>query len=255
LQPFDWQGLPESVIIGVDEVGRGCLAGPVCAAAVILSTTEESAQFKDSKTLSPEKRKQLALLIETKHRAQLGWASVAEINEVNILRASLLAMRRAVEGLLGRIPDFKAGQVHVLVDGNFSIPGLDGIKQTAIVKGDQRAKPIAAASIFAKVARDEHLHQMAKIYPQYGFAEHKAYGTKQHLQAIAEFGPCPEHRKFFAGVKEHWVDGTSTGSPSRRPSDEVVDRQRLQDRRKKPTDPLRRSRPCGPRPLGSTARV
>lgn len=201
-EPYDWQGLQAKYVIGVDEVGRGCLAGPVYAGAVILNLDKPTIQFKDSKTLSPKRRAVLADEIRSEHRAAVGFATVEEIEKLNILWAALLAMKRSVLNL--GIPESDWKNCHILVDGNKAIPDLPYFKQTCLVKGDQRASPVAAASILAKVERDEKITEIGKTFPQYGFAENKAYGTAEHMQAIEKFGPCPEHRSKFAGVKEYW---------------------------------------------------
>lgn len=177
---------------GVDEAGRGPLAGPVLAAAVILDPDRPIAGLADSKKLSAARREKLAIEI----RAQaLAWcvaeASVAEIDELNILQATLLAMQRAVAGL--SLPPAEA-----LIDGN-RCPRLD-IPARAIVGGDATVAAISAASILAKTARDAVMLDMHARYPQYGFDRHKGYGTAVHLAALREYGPCPEHRKSFAPV-------------------------------------------------------
>ena len=182
-------------VIGVDEVGRGCLAGPVYAAAVIL-TPDTKLEFTDSKLLSAKRREELSTEIHAQFKVSIAFATVAEIEKLNILHASLLAMKRAVEAL-------KVETGHVLVDGHMSIPGLRGFLQSPIVKGDLRAQPVAAASIVAKVARDKWMHELDEKYPGYGFAEHKGYATESHRRAIQELGPCTEHRALFAGVREH----------------------------------------------------
>jgi ribonuclease HII len=139
-------------------------------------------------------------VIRAKHRYCVAYATVEEIDTLNIFWASMLAMRRAIQGL--KIPMSDRRNAHVLVDGKFPVPGLRGFSQTVLIDGDDRAKPIAAASILAKVERDEVLVKLAQTYPQYGFAEHKAYATEFHREAIRKYGPCPEHRRGFAGVKE-----------------------------------------------------
>jgi ribonuclease HII len=178
---------------GVDEVGRGPLAGDVVAAAVILDPEQPIEGLRDSKKLSHTRREQLALLI--KDRA-LGWsvarASVAEIDQINILQASLLAMKRAVTALTPQ-PGF------VLVDGN-RLPQWSYAAQ-AVVKGDDRVSAIAAASILAKVQRDQELVELDAIYPGYGFARHKGYPTAIHLKALRELGVTPVHRRSFSPVK------------------------------------------------------
>ncbi|MBE8221757.1 MAG: ribonuclease HII [Bdellovibrionales bacterium] len=185
------------VIIGVDEVGRGCLAGPVFAAAVILPH-EYAVQnlFKDSKLLSIKKRADLSTLILKVAKVGVAFATVKEIDDLNILQASLLAMKRAVEKLNLKKAD-------ILVDGKFTIPNLSSqFLQKAVIKGDSKHQQIAAASIVAKVVRDNLLIKMSKQYPQYFFENHKGYGTKLHKEAIKKWGPCKEHRPSFRGVKE-----------------------------------------------------
>ncbi len=181
-------------VAGVDEVGRGPLAGDVVACAVIMPDTDLLNQLKDSKALTEKRRE---LLFEQIKQSALAWAvgrcSPQEIDKLNILQASLLAMRRAVDSLKIR-PD------KVLVDGN-KLPDWQ-YQAEAIVQGDKILPLISAASILAKVIRDREMHALDKIYPRYGFAKHKGYPTKQHLQAIAEFGICKIHRVSFAPVKK-----------------------------------------------------
>jgi ribonuclease HII len=178
---------------GVDEVGRGPLAGDVVAAAVILDPDKPIEGLRDSKKLSHTRREQLAALI--KDRA-LGWsvarASVAEIDQINILQASLLAMKRAVTAL-------RPQPGYVLVDGN-RLPQWSYAAQ-AVVKGDDRVGAIAAASILAKVQRDQELVELDAIYPGYGFAKHKGYPTAVHLKALRDLGVTPVHRRSFSPVK------------------------------------------------------
>jgi ribonuclease HII len=185
--------MPDSILIaGVDEVGRGPLAGPVVAAAVILDPARPIAGLADSKQLSATRREQLAAEIRAKSLAwALGRAEVAEIDQINILQASLLAMRRAVENL-NVAPD------QALVDGN-RCPRL-ACPCEAIVKGDVTVPAISAASILAKVARDAELRELHERYPHYGFAQHKGYPTAAHVDALRRHGPCPEHRRSFAPV-------------------------------------------------------
>lgn len=193
---FYWQGQRPAPVIGVDEVGRGCLAGDVYAAAVILGENYPEG-LTDSKKLSPARRKKFSNLIFQSCKVSIAFATLEEIAELNILHASLLAMQRAVIGL-----GVDGG--HVLVDGNQRIPGLKTFEQTTLIKGDLRAEPIAAASIIAKVARDEEITEMAEQYPGYGFEDHKGYATQAHKEAIAKLGPCKIHRRTFAGVREFW---------------------------------------------------
>ena len=178
---------------GVDEAGRGCLAGPVFAGAVILKFPQE---FKDSKLLSHKERQICAQEIKKNHIFAIGTASAQEIEELNIHQASLLAMKRAVDKL-------KLSKGHLLIDGKFPIKQLPYLSQTPIVKGDQKASPISAASILAKTERDQRMFEYAKIYPEYGFEKHKGYPVKSHKLAIKKYGHCPIHRKIFSGVKEH----------------------------------------------------
>ena len=177
------------VICGIDEAGRGPLAGDVYAAAVILPEGVFIEGLDDSKKLSEKKRE--ALFEEITEKAQaycIATATAAEIDELNILNATFLAMNRAVNGLSVK-PDF------ALVDGN-RLPGLPCEGQT-VVKGDSLSASIAAASILAKVARDRYMTELDQRYPEYLFAKHKGYGTKLHYEMVAEYGLCPEHRKSF----------------------------------------------------------
>ncbi len=179
----------KSLIAGVDEVGRGCLAGPVIAAAVILK--KKLANLDDSKKLSPNKREELSMIIIENSYYAFGSASPEEIDSINILQASLLAMKRAILNL-PIIPD------EVLVDGNKK-PDTDLRTQT-IIGGDSLIAEISAASIIAKVYRDNLMIEFNNKYPNYGFAQHKGYGTKAHLESIKSFGYCSIHRKTFKGV-------------------------------------------------------
>jgi ribonuclease HII len=180
------------LVAGVDEAGRGPLAGPVVAAAVILDDLNPIHGLADSKVLSARRREQLFDEIRAKALCcSIAQASVEEIDEINILQATLLAMRRAVEGL--RLKPAK-----VLVDGN-RLPVLDMLAE-AIVKGDSKVAAISAASILAKVTRDRWCAELDAQYPQYGFAGHKGYGTAEHLQALQTYGACPQHRKTFSPV-------------------------------------------------------
>jgi len=186
-----WQG--PGLLAGVDEAGRGPLAGPVVAAAVMLDELQPIKGLADSKTLSPRRRERLYDEIRAKALCcSVAEASAQEIDSLNILQATLLAMRRAVQGLRLR-PHF------VLVDGN-RVPVLDMPAQ-AIVKGDARVQAIAAASILAKVHRDRLCQQLHERFPQYGFGGHKGYPTAEHLQALRTHGACPEHRRSFAPVR------------------------------------------------------
>lgn len=176
-------------ICGVDEAGRGPLAGPVCAAAVILKPNQIIEGVNDSKKLSEKKREALFDVIKSEVQAySIAFATVKEIEEMNILNATMLAMKRAVEGL-------KIKADYALIDGN-RLPPLD-IKAEYVIKGDAKSMSIAAASILAKVSRDRLCYEYAEKYPQYGFDKHKGYGTKLHTQAIKEYGPCEIHRMSF----------------------------------------------------------
>lgn len=183
-------------IAGVDEVGRGTLAGPVVAAAVILPYGLVIEGVRDSKKMTPAQRERAVVLITAQATAVgLGAAGPGEIDRINILQASLLAMRRAVAALRPR-PDF------LLVDGNQGI-GLD-LPGRTVVKGDDRSVSIAAASIVAKVTRDRMMVVLDRVFPGYGFARHKGYSNPAHRRAIEDLGPTYSHRRTFRGVKE-WL--------------------------------------------------
>ncbi|MEA3639407.1 MAG: ribonuclease HII [Lamprobacter sp.] len=181
-------------VAGVDEAGRGPLAGPVCAAAVILNPAQCPIGIADSKLLSAKRRETLAAAIED---SAIAWAvafvDVAEIDRINILQASLLAMRRALDAL-------RLAPTLALIDGNRCPEGLSCASQ-AIVRGDRRVLSIGAASILAKVARDQEMCRLDQCHPGYGFAQHKGYGTKAHLAALDRLGPCIAHRRSFAPVR------------------------------------------------------
>ena len=179
-----------NLICGVDEAGRGPLAGPVCAAAVILPRDLEIEGLNDSKKLSDKRRRALYEVI-TEQALAYGIAMVDEkvIDEINILQATFLAMRQAVEQLSEK-------PALALVDGNRE-PDFGEIPVKTIVKGDSLSANIAAASILAKVTRDRFMEEQDAIYPQYGFSVHKGYGTKAHYEALREFGACPIHRRSF----------------------------------------------------------
>lgn len=190
-----WRDRGIELIAGIDEAGRGPLAGPVSAAAVVLPLDYFHGVLNDSKLLTERRREDL--YIEITQDSTIRWASAmvspAEIDEINILQATWLAMRRAFEGLLP--PADMA-----LIDGK---PVKDfPARHEAIVKGDSKSLSIAAASIIAKVERDRYMKQMAADYPQYGFERHKGYGTKAHREAIERHGPCPIHRRSFAPISE-----------------------------------------------------
>ena len=183
------------LIAGVDEVGRGPLVGAVVTAAVILDPNNPIGGLADSKKLSEKKR--LALAAEIKQKAlawALGRAEAEEIDKLNILQASLLAMTRAVQALRIR-PQF------VLLDGN-KIPNDLDIPAQAVVKGDSLVAEISAASILAKVARDQEMEELDRQYPEYAFAQHKGYPTKLHLEKLTALGPLPQHRRSFAPVRK-----------------------------------------------------
>ena len=188
------------LLAGADEAGRGPLVGNVVAAAVILDEDHPIEGLADSKKLTAKRRESLSEEIMQKAKA---WAvvsvSAVDIDRINILQASLLAMKQAVEQL-SVTPD------HVFIDGN-RCPEM-ACPATAIVKGDARVAEISAASILAKVARDEQMQQLHNIFPQYGFDRHKGYPTKAHIAALAEHGPCPEHRRSYAPVRKY-LEATS----------------------------------------------
>ena len=178
------------VVCGIDEAGRGPLAGPVHAAAVILPIGLEIEGLNDSKKLSEKKREQLFdVICEKAIDYSIGVATEKEIDEIDILNATFLAMHRAVEGLKIK-PDY------ALIDGN-QYPKIPFVTEETVVKGDAKSMSIAAASILAKVSRDRFMLEKAKEYPEYCFEKHKGYGTKVHYEAIKEFGPSPIHRLTF----------------------------------------------------------
>ena len=178
-----------NLVCGVDEAGRGPLAGPVCAAAVVLPKGLILEGVNDSKKLTEKKREALFdVITEQAIDWSVAFATVEEIEEINILNAAMLAMKRAVEGLKNPV-DF------AIIDGNRK-PPLE-IDCEAVVKGDAKSMSVAAASILAKVSRDRILRQYAVDYPQYGFEKHKGYGTKVHVEALKKYGPCEVHRPSF----------------------------------------------------------
>ena len=185
-------------ICGVDEAGRGPLVGSVVAGAVVLDPSNPIAGLKDSKKLTPARREFLYEQIMEKAKAWgIGEASPTEIDDINILQATMLAMRRAIEDLairLGTWPD------KALIDGN-RCPELP-ILAEAIIKGDAKEPAISAASIIAKVTRDRQMQALDKIHPQYGFAQHMGYPTEAHFAALKEFGACDEHRRSFSPVRK-----------------------------------------------------
>ncbi len=194
LRLYYWSLAMPEYIAGVDEAGRGPLAGPVVAAAVILPPQHNIAGLSDSKKLSPKKRESLAPIIKKQALSfAIAFVEREVIDEINILQASLQAMSQAVARLTLK-PN------RVLVDGNIT-PDVGKIEVKAIIKGDAKIQAISAASILAKVARDEKMLQYDKVYPVYGFARHKGYGTKEHMQALISHGACPLHRITFAPVR------------------------------------------------------
>ena len=185
-------------LIGIDEVGRGCLAGPVYAAAVIFKSETDIKYYQDSKKLSADERVTLSLSIKTHHTYSIGIATVEEIDQLNILQASFLAMRRALHAV-----DGLEKTATVLVDGRDKIPNLGDYEQLPIIQGDSKVRLIGAASIVAKVARDLFMTELATQFGNYGFEKHKGYGTNAHRQQIQKHGPTVWHRQTFSGVKEH----------------------------------------------------
>jgi ribonuclease HII len=185
-------------IAGVDEAGRGPLAGPVVAAAVILDPARPIEGLRDSKKLSPARREELAREIRERSLSRsVAWCETVEIDAINILQATMLAMRRAILGL-DQMP------AEVRVDGNrlpdLRIPGGE-IPGAAVIGGDATVPAISAASIVAKTTRDGMMRALDEVYPEYGFASHKGYGTAAHFKRLFAHGPCPEHRRSFAPVK------------------------------------------------------
>ena len=185
-------GAPDKIICGVDEVGRGPLAGPVIAAAVILDPRNIPHHLNDSKKLSAKKRQELSDIILETCQFGFGEASLEEIDELNILHASMLAMSRAVQNLPRKVD-------HVLVDGN-RLPTLDA-PASAIIKGDSISVSIAAASIIAKVNRDFLMKNLAKIHPEYGWERNSGYGTREHMEALNLVGASRFHRKSYAPIR------------------------------------------------------
>ncbi len=195
MQTLGFDFTPDRLIAGVDEVGRGPLIGNVVAAAVILDPAKPVSGLTDSKKLSEKKRDQLFPLIQENALAwSIAWATPAEIDELNILHATMLAMQRAVSQL-SIVPEF------ALIDGNRCPPGLP-CPAEAIVKGDLKEPAISAASILAKVYRDREMVELDQRYPDYGFARHKGYPTALHMETLRRLGPLPEHRRSFRPVAE-----------------------------------------------------
>jgi ribonuclease HII len=184
----------EELLCGVDEAGRGPLAGPVCAAAVILDPDKPIEGLADSKALSHRQRERLASLVQDRSRAwAIAWASVEEIDRLNIRQANFLAMQRAV-GALGLRP------TRILVDGR-ETPAFPCAVE-CVIGGDALVREISAASILAKTARDSRMCELEAAHPGYGFAVHKGYGVPVHMEALRRLGPCPEHRMSFRPVRE-----------------------------------------------------
>jgi ribonuclease HII len=201
-------------VVGVDEAGRGPLAGPVVAAAVVLDLDRQIDGINDSKKLSPKKREELYGLITANAAWAVGMASHEEIDSINILRASLLAMQRALSGLAqpaaSEAPSAASAWSLALIDGNVPVPGLDASRQQTVVRGDAQSASIAAASIIAKVTRDRLMIGYHDQYPGYEFAAHKGYPTPLHCDRIRRMGLCGIHRKTFC---EAIVSQTSLDLP------------------------------------------
>lgn len=199
------------MLVGVDEVGRGPLCGPVIAAAAVSKASDfsqidfslkEWSLVRDSKTLSEKQRERAFDFIKEHFIVGVGLCNHETIDRINILEASFLAMKKAVQNLLKEIPDeLRKQEFCILVDGNKQIPNFS-MKQKAIVGGDGSVSLIAAASIIAKVTRDRLMQEIHEKYPQYGFDKHKGYGTKLHLDMLKLYGPCEIHRKSFGPVKK-----------------------------------------------------
>lgn len=191
MKRFEREYADAGFICGIDEVGRGPLAGPVVACAVILPKDEEILYLNDSKKLSAKKREELCdIIIEKAVAVGIGCISPERIDEINILQATYEAMRQAISSLSPK-PD-------ILLNDAVTIPGVD-IRQVPIIKGDAKSASIAAASIVAKVTRDRMMEQYAEVFPAYDFASNKGYGSASHIAALKEVGPCPIHRRSFIG--------------------------------------------------------
>lgn len=196
---FGLGGFAGPLICGVDEAGRGPLAGPVVAAAVVLADDFVTAGIRDSKMLSPARREvQRNRIIQSSSLWGIGIVDHAAVDRINVLQASLLAMKKAIENL-PVAPDI------ILVDGRFEIPDLE-IRQRAIINGDESEPAVSAASILAKTSRDEIMIGLDREYPGYGFKKHKGYPTRDHIANLNKLGPCPVHRKSFRPVLRFFVE-------------------------------------------------
>ncbi|NUM59337.1 MAG: ribonuclease HII [Bdellovibrionaceae bacterium] len=196
--------MPYEFFVGTDEVGRGCLAGPVVSCAVLFTDLSLLSEFKDSKTLSEKKREALFEELSLKLLFSVGIATVEEIDTINILQASLLSMKRAVQALELEKKELKKSTKKILLlDGNQVVPGLLGYVQAPVIKGDQKVSLISAASVIAKVYRDRLMKSLAVDFPNYGFEVHKGYATELHRSLIERNGPSRFHRLSFKGVKEY----------------------------------------------------
>ena len=195
------------ITIGIDEAGRGPWAGPVVAGAVMLNPEypEDAALMRDSKKMKPAARQAVYQRILEKHAYGIGWAHAHEIDGINILQATFVAMQRATLNLMEKLDPqgMGAGPTILRIDGN-RLPAWTagpGYQATAIIKGDDKEACISAASIVAKEARDAWMQQMHKLYPMYGFSDHMGYGTPKHMTALQQHGPCQIHRMTFAPIK------------------------------------------------------
>lgn len=204
---FDRKAFSSSVWAGVDEAGRGPLAGPVVAAAVILIFPEGLDGLNDSKKLTAKKRKSLYREIISRQLVGIGFADEKEIDTINILQASLLAMKRAVL-------DLCVSPAGLLIDGTFTTD-LSSLTQKTVIEGDAKSASIAAASVVAKVVRDAWMEKCDLEYPLYSFAKHKGYGTQIHMEALAQHGPCKIHRRSFEPVRRHFSSGLSPNRASK----------------------------------------
>lgn len=199
----NWDQLPYDYIVGTDEVGRGCLAGPVVSCAVRFNNLSELSKFKDSKSISEKRREQLYDELSTILEHAIGIATVEEIDKINILQASLLSMKRAVVALENKCQIQAVNKKLLLLDGNQVIPDLKSYYQAPIIKGDQKVSLVSAASVIAKVYRDRMMKKIAEEVPYYAFEIHKGYATQLHRTLIEKNGPSQWHRLSFKGVKEY----------------------------------------------------